>query len=200
MENIPLFPLASVLLPGGRMSLQIFEPRYLDLVSQCMKSESGFGVLLLRRGREVVGNAPLDDKQLAPLGTYATIVDWDSLPNGKLGITIEGQKKFRLLSAEIQSNHLYTGQVEWLEIEPRLPLPQQGEELKSLVRQLTQHPGVSHLNISAEIEDAGTLACVLAQLLPIDEPLKFDLLACGDPMERLEQIMKLLDDMGQGAA
>jgi hypothetical protein len=196
METIALFPLSSVLLPGGRMPLQIFEARYLDLVSECMKTDSGFGVLLLRQGREVVGSTPLNENRLAQLGTYATIVDWNPLPNGMLGITIEGQKKFRLLSTSVLPNNLYTGQVEWLQTEPRVALPQQAAELTALVRQLTEHPHVKHLKINAQIEDAGTLGCVLTQLLPIDEQIKFDLLACDEPMVRLELIMELLDDMG----
>ncbi|WP_101757630.1 LON peptidase substrate-binding domain-containing protein [Oceanicoccus sp. KOV_DT_Chl] len=94
MATIPLFPLGSVLFPQGRMSLQIFEPRYLDLVSRCLKDDSGFGVVWLRQGREVHKPEQAVDPRFAQVGCYATIVDWDSLPNGLLGITIEGNKNF----------------------------------------------------------------------------------------------------------
>lgn len=198
METIPLFPLSSVLLPGGRMPLQIFEPRYLDLVSDCMKHDSGFGVVLLREGREVVQHdaVPLDTR-LSPLGTYAKIVDWDALSNGMLGVTIEGQKKFRLLSSVVEANHLHIGEVEWLEDEPRVSLPEDGPELKGLLQQLTDHPHTAKLHISPDIDDASILGCVLTQLLPIDEAIKFELLVEQDPLLRLEQIMKLLDDISQ---
>jgi Lon protease-like protein len=202
METIPLFPLSAVLLPGARMPLQIFEPRYMDLVSDCMKQQTGFGVVLLREGNEVLdvregsaGQQP--ETRLSPLGTYARIVDWDSLPNGKLGITIEGERKFRLLGSRVEASRLHLGEVEWLAPEPYEPLPEGALELKGLLRQLTEHPHVAALNISPDIEDTGTLGCVLTQLLPIDEAIKFQLLALGEPLLRLEQIMKLLDDMAQ---
>ena len=202
METIPLFPLCAVLLPGARMPLQIFEPRYMDLVSDCMKQQSGFGVVLLREGNEVLGvreggGVRQPDIRLSPLGTYARIVDWDSLSGGKLGITIEGERKFRLLDSQVEANQLHRGEVEWLAPEPYEPLPEGALELKGLLRQLTEHPHVAALNISPDIEDTATLGCVLTQLLPIDEAIKFQLLALDEPLLRLEQIMKLLDDMGQ---
>ena len=115
METIALFPLSSVLMPGARLPLQIFEPRYLDLVSDCMKQDKGFGVILLRAGSELLSkDSERSDARLAALGTYARIVDWDRLPDGKLGITIEGEKKFRLLSSSVEANLLHRGEVEWL--------------------------------------------------------------------------------------
>lgn len=202
METIPLFPLGAVLLPGARMPLQIFEPRYMDLVSDCMKQQSGFGVVLLREGSEVLGvreggAGQQPETRLSPVGTYARIVDWDSRPNGKLGITIEGERKFRLLASQVGANQLHCGEVEWLPPEPYEPLPEGALELKGLLRQLTEHPHVATLKISPDIEDTATLGCVLTQLLPINEAIKFQLLALDEPLLRLEQIMELLDDMGQ---
>ena len=86
MSEIALFPLSSVLLPSGRMSLQIFEQRYLDLVAHCMRESEGFGVVWLQQGSEVSGGS-LDTPNVGEYGTYARIVDWDQLPNGLLGIT-----------------------------------------------------------------------------------------------------------------
>jgi len=198
METIALFPLSSVLMPGARLPLQIFEPRYLDLVSDCMKQDKGFGVILLRAGSELLSkDSERSDARLAALGTYARIVDWDRLPDGKLGITIEGEKKFRLLSSSVEANLLHRGEVEWLAPEPRIALPENTVELKGLLRQLTEHPHVARLKISPDIDDAGVLGCVLTQLLPINEAVKFQLLEMDDPILRLEQIMDLLDDMGQ---
>ncbi len=195
MESIPLFPLGSVLLPGARIALQIFEPRYVDLVSECLKTDSGFGVLLLRRGSEVLQNDDGDDTRLAQLGTYAKIVDWNALPNGLLGITVEGQRKFRLLSSHLDANKLHRAEVEWLDDEPLISLPAHSVELKNLLQQLNRHPQVARLNMRVDIDDASTLGCVLSQLLPIEESLKFTLLAENDPLARLEKLMILLDDM-----
>ena len=87
LETIPLFPLGTTLLPYGRMPLQIFERRYIDLIAQCMREGTGFGVVQLRRGSEV-GQGGIDAPDIAAVGCFARIVDWDQLPNQLLGITI----------------------------------------------------------------------------------------------------------------
>ncbi len=197
METIPLFPLGSVLFPQGRMPLQIFEPRYLDLVSQCLKDNTGFGVVWLRQGSEVYKPQPLIDSRLAQVGSYATIVDWDSLSNGLLGITIEGGKKFRVLSSYQQESHLHVAEIEWVQEEPYLPLPEKSEELKTLLLQLLDHPHIARLKLDPDINDVGTLGHLLAQLLPLEEPLKFELLAMTDPLLRLEKLMGQLDQYSQ---
>ena len=94
-EALPLFPLSSVLLPCGRMPLQIIEQRYLDLVRESMKSASEFGVVWIRRGSEVAEQGRASP-ELGDYGTCARIVDWDQLPNGLLGVTIEGARRFEL--------------------------------------------------------------------------------------------------------
>ena len=201
-ETIPLFPLGAVLLPHGRMPLQIFEPRYLDLVSHCLKSDTGFGVVWLAQGRDVSVKKSQKPSttvrpKLSQIGTYAKIVDWDALPNGLLGITIEGDKKFRLLSSQQQANKLHVGEIQWIEREPVLSLPEEAVELQGLLSQLLQHPHVARLKVDANVDDVGHLACLLTQLLPIDERVKFDLLAITDPLYRLEQLMTLLDSLSQ---
>ena len=96
MTEIPLFPLSGILLPHGRITLQIFEQRYLDLIRSCMRSETGFGVVWVRRGSEVAAKGAARP-DLGDYGTYAKIVDWDQLPSGLLGITIQGKETFDLL-------------------------------------------------------------------------------------------------------
>ena len=109
--EIPLFPLGSVLFPRGRMPLQIFEQRYLDLVRDCLKEDSGFGIAWIAAGAEVA-HPGAGQPNLGEIGCYARIVDWDSLPNGLLGITIEGGERFRLSSARAEPNSLVMGEVE----------------------------------------------------------------------------------------
>ena len=94
MTEVPLFPLSAVLFPYGRMPLQIFEQRYLDLVRECRRNDSGFGVVWIKSGGEVAhpeATAPT----LAEYGCYARIVDWDQLDSGLLGITVEGSDRRR---------------------------------------------------------------------------------------------------------
>lgn len=193
METIPLLPLTTVLLPHGRMQLQIFEPRYLDLVSRSLKHGSGFGVVWLREGSEVFQPDGDNFVRLAQIGCYATIVDWDSLANGLLGITIDGHKKFRLISSYQQKDHLNLADIEWVGDEPVIEVPAQSEELQQLLSQLLQHPHVERMKLKPEVTDASTLGCLLCQLLPIDESIKFQMLTMNDPVARLQQIVELLD-------
>ncbi len=197
IETIALFPLSTVLLPHGRIPLQVFEPRYLDLVGRSLKHDSGFGVVWLREGSEVFHSDPAFDARLAQIGTYAKIVDWDSLPNGLLGITIEGTQKFRLISSCQQKDHLHMAEIEWIEPEAFIPLPEQTEEMQGLLSQLLQHPHVLRMKLDPQVNDIATLGCLLVQLLPIPESTKFDLLAITDPQLRLQQVIELLDQFVQ---
>lgn len=197
MNRLPLFPLGAVLFPGGRMSLQVFEPRYLDLVRTSLKREEPFGIVWIRDGREVVspGNDPMP--RLAQIGTFARIVNWDALPNNRLGITVEGDGKFRLLSTEQRTDYLVVAEVEPLVEEQPLPLPERGRELVALLEQLLAHPAVARLELQAETEDAGRLANQLAQLLPIAEASKFELLAEADPLLRLDRLLLILEQLSE---
>ncbi len=194
-EVISLFPLDTVLFPYGRSGLQIFEPRYLDLVSSSLKHDTGFGVVWLREGTEVHQQGGEDHQRLAQVGCYARIASWDSLPNGMLGITIEGQKKFRICSSFQEKNHLHKAEVEWIDKEPSIAVTEQFEELDTLMQQLSQHPHFERLNVDSKTDDLSRLSFLLAQYLPIEERQKFSLLNLDDPLERLQQLIKWLDEM-----
>src|ERR1700716_2112001 len=88
----PLFPLNTVLFPGGPLPLRIFETRYVDMVRHCMRERCAFGVVLIRAGAEVGAVA-----DTAAVGTTARIVDFNSMPDGLLGITCVGERKLRVL-------------------------------------------------------------------------------------------------------
>ena len=107
--SIPLFPLNAVLFPGGPLSLRIFEPRYLDMVSHCLKTDSAFGVCLIQDGKEA-GPAAVPHS----IGTLARIIDWDKLPEGLLGIVVLGSHRFVIESTEIGNNQLVSGTVKVL--------------------------------------------------------------------------------------
>ncbi|MCP3908286.1 MAG: hypothetical protein GY712_09750 [Oceanicoccus sp.] len=197
METIPLFPLSTVLFPGGKIPLQIFEPRYLDLISSCLKHDSGFGVVWLREGSEFYQPEKELDPRLAQVGTFAKIVDWDSLPNGLLGVTIAGTKKFRVISSHQRDDKLHMADIEWVEPEPIISLPEYSDEMEGLLKQLLDHPHIARLKLSPVIEDISAMSCLLAQLLPIDEKIKFELLSISDPELRMVQLMDLLDEYNQ---
>ena len=107
--TLPLFPLNTVLFPGGPLRLRIFEPRYLDMVSRCMREDTGFGVALIVAGREAGGSA-----QTVEIGTLARIVDFEQLDDGLLGITARGERRFRIVHVHQESDGLNVCHVEWL--------------------------------------------------------------------------------------
>jgi Lon protease-like protein len=195
--QLPLFPLGAVLLPGGRMPLRVFEPRYVDLIGDCMKQSSEFGVVWIREGSEVVSAPETAMPKLAQLGTAARIKDWDALPGGLLGVTIEGTRKFRLLSTTQQANFLVVGEVDWLPDETPIELPGYALELRRMLEQLMLHPQIAALNLALDGLDTGRLTHLIAQLLPIPQARKFGLLAEADPLRRLDQLLALLDQFSE---
>lgn len=187
-RQIPLFPLSSVLLPGGRMPLQIFEQRYLDLVRDCMKSGEPFGVVWIRRGAEVAekGRASAD---LGDYGTCARIVDWDQLPNGLLGITIEGTERFELFDTSLRDNGLVMGEVSLkADPEPDAVRPE-WQSFLDVMQSLETHPHVQRLNLPVDHSNAWSVAYSLLQLLPLDEHIKYEILG----LDRIEEVMSELD-------
>ncbi|MFT3929619.1 MAG: LON peptidase substrate-binding domain-containing protein [Spongiibacteraceae bacterium] len=195
MTELPLFPLRAVLFPHGRMPLKIFEPRYVDLVSDSLKHEREFGVVWIREGGEVVLDADHAMPRLAQIGCTARIVDWDALPNGRFGITIEGGSKFRVLSTQQRPNFLVVAETEFLPAEESIDVPAHAQDMIELLRQLMEHPAIARLNIEPQLDDAGRLANQLAQLLPIPESSKFALLAEFNPQERLDRLLAILEQI-----
>ena len=188
MTTIPLFPLSGVLLPGGKMPLQIFEQRYLDLVRSSMRSDEPFGIVWIRRGSEVAQKGRAS-AELGDWGTLARIVDWDQLSNGLLGITIEGQGRFDLFDTETQANGLVLGEVELRPApEPAAMLPQ-WEAMLEVLQSLETHPHVQRMGLQLNYEDAWQVAWTLVQLLPLEEYIKYELLG----LDEIEQVMSELD-------
>jgi uncharacterized protein len=192
--SLPLFPLSGVLLPGGRVPLQIFEQRYLDLVRQSMKSGEPFGLVWIRRGSEVAqkGRAAPD---LGDWGTSARIVDWDQLPNGLLGITIEGEQRFDLYQTSTRDNGLVVGEIQYRAASGAEPLLPEWESMRDVLQSLELHPHVQRLNLSIDYNNAWDVAYALAQLLPLEEALKYDLLGLDDVQDLMAELDILLNQI-----
>lgn len=193
-DLIPLFPLRSVVFPGGRLSLQIFEQRYIDLVSRCMKTDSGFGVCLLLKGDELA--LPGTQQQVSRVGMYCKIVDWDKLPNGLLGITVEGLRKFTVTDSWMSDNKLLMGSVRWEPEDflgqPALPMSTEQDGLVELLRDLMAHPLIEELGVVMDFTDQRQLGWRLAELLPVPVHQKQQLLEINDTSERLREIENLV--------
>lgn len=194
MSELPLFPLHGVLLPNGRMPLQIFEPRYLDLVRDCLKHDTAFGVVWIRRGSEVAerGRAAAE---LGDWGCYARIVDWDQLPNGLLGVTIEGAGRFDLYDTRVEANGLVVGRIEDRPMPPPVPMAAQWQSMLDVLQSLEIHPHVQRLGMQVDHGDARQVAWGLAQLLPLDEALKYQWLGLDDAELLLSQLDRVLNQI-----
>ena len=188
MSELSLFPLSGVLLPYGRMPLQIFEQRYLDLVRDSMKSGNDFGVVWMRRGAEVAqrGRAAPD---LGDYGTSARIVDWDQLPNGLLGITVEGIERFELYETDTRADGLVVGEVEFLGAPRPAPVVAAWQSLVDVMLSLETHPHVQNMNLQLDYNNAWQVGYTLVQLLPLEESLKYELLG----IDNIEGLMQELD-------
>lgn len=186
--NVPLFPLNSVVLPGGRIPLQLFEPRYLDMLTRCMKEDRGFAVVLLREGVETGKVAAFYD-----IGTYVRIIDFKQLDNGLLGITVEGESKVSVVSSWQQEDGLNVGDVECLLAEKALMIPERYAELPSVLRALFRHPVIQDLGMEVDYEDARDVGWRLTELLPLDKQEKQRLVELQDPLERLDRLNDLLE-------
>lgn len=187
VTNIPLFPLHTVLLPGGRLSLRIFEPRYLKMVSDCLRHEAGFGVVQISSGEEVG-----EEAEVFEVGTLSRITDWHQRSDGLLGITVEGEQRFRLLERYRGSDNLQRGQVILLQDGPDTLLPKEHYPLAHLLRDLLEALDQPYINLPRHYEDAGWVASRLTELLPLNKPQRQLLVELGDPLERLERLNALL--------
>ncbi|MFP6849925.1 MAG: LON peptidase substrate-binding domain-containing protein [Pseudomonas sp.] len=193
--TLPLFPLNTVLFPGCMLDLQIFEARYLDMISRCMKQGEGFGVVCIVDGAEV-GEAA---GQFSAVGCEALIRDFQQLPNGLLGIRVEGARRFRVQRAQVLPDQLTLAEVEWLEEHPEQPLAAEHADLAALLSALSAHPLVAALGMQSDVVSQDALANQLAYLLPLEPEQKLQLLSLQGAEPRLELLQQLLELL-QGSA
>lgn len=188
-DTVPIFPLHTVLFPDGPLPLRVFEPRYLDMVSRCLKEESKFGVILITSGSEV-GTA-----NMASVGTLAVIEDWYQGSDGILGLTARGVTRFRLDRVDRQTDGLYLGEIEALEPESRQALPEEYKSMASLLEVVIDDLGKLYQDIDKEYDDATWVGCRFAEILPVSNDQKQYCLELNDPVERLAYVQPLLQSI-----
>lgn len=187
-DDLPLFPLNTVLFPGGELSLRIFEPRYLDMIRDCARHNTGFGVCLILAGAEV--GAPATP---AAIGTLAHIIDFDAGPDGLLGIRARGSQRFRVGATRVRDNGLVLGRAEYWEDEAVQAVPTEFSLLATIVERLLEQVGGTHAKAErARLDDASWVGFRLAELLPLAPPERQHLLQLTDPLARLQQLMTAL--------
>jgi Lon protease-like protein len=186
--EMPLFPLNTVLFPGGQLQLRIFEPRYLDMVRECTRHDTGFGVCLILQGYEVG-----DPSVPAAVGTIAHIHDFDRDDDGLLGIVAKGGSRFRVGRSRVRTDGLLRGDIEIWPAEPEIVVPVEFALLQSILERLieTMAPHWRDAPRSA-YEDASWVGYRLAELLPLDNTEQQHMLELTDPLLRLAELRDIL--------
>ncbi|MBA3582496.1 MAG: LON peptidase substrate-binding domain-containing protein [Gammaproteobacteria bacterium] len=187
--DLPLFPLHALIFPGGLLPLRIFEPRYVDMMSRCMRENQPFGICAIAAGKEIVD----ESGQVATphrVGTLVNIIDFKSLPDGLLGILVQGQQKFEINSTRINHDNLLLGNITLLATESAQTIHPQHQHLVELLQRAwpdwMQHYGETMMQyIKPDFQDAGWVSARLAEMLPLRLDVKQALLLTDDSQERM---------------
>lgn len=187
-ENLPLFPLHTVLLPGAALSLRIFERRYLDLVRDCGRSGRGFGVCLILQGDEA--GAPATP---AAFGTEAVIEDFDTGPDGLLTLRLRGTRRFHVQRTRVRDNGLVTADVRWRAPDPDDVLRPEHGLLATLLQTLLEQIGDAAIAVTpTQMDHAAWVGWRLAELLPMTAAQRLSVLQEDDPHARLDRLLSLI--------
>jgi len=185
--QVPLFPLNTVLFPGGPLPLRIFEPRYLDMISACVKNDTQFGVLLIREGGET-GPATTHET-----GTLARVTDWYQGSDGLLGVTAIGEQRFRVISSSREASGLNIGTIEILPNESAVPMPEKYRSMAAILGGVLDDLGLLYESLERHMDDVGWVTSRFVEILPMDLEQKQMCLEQSDPAARLQLVQELLD-------
>ncbi|MFM9872062.1 MAG: LON peptidase substrate-binding domain-containing protein [Fimbriimonadaceae bacterium] len=195
LEELPLFPLNAVLLPHARMPIHIFEPRYLDLIRNCLRNETGFGICLIKSGSEVGGTA---DPHL--IGTACRILSVQTHADKTMDIMVEGRRRFRIRKIDEDSQPYLVGHVEPVSEEESnetnrlLALSVRVRELtQNLIEQALQHANMQVASITLP-EDPTALSFVVAEFLNLEPQIQQRFIEFTDTTERLAELIPILED------
>jgi len=184
---IALFPLHTVLFPGGPLPLRIFETRYTDMVRNCMREQQPFGVVLIQQGEEAGAVATT-----ATVGCSARIADFCTLQDGLLGITCVGERRFRVVRVWRAADGLNLGEVAWLGPEPQIALPDEYAKFGATVRRAVEELADHYQHVEKRFDDAAWVSARITELLPIGLNDKQLLLELDDPIARLDALLSLV--------
>jgi Lon protease-like protein len=198
--SIPLFPLSTVLFPDGVLPLQIFEARYLDMISRCLTEDLAFGVVLLTHGHEVHSQRESDERFVSG-GTLASVQDTTASTPGLLQVVCRGGARFEVLDASRRANGLWMGEVQLVEDDRtvRIPSELQGAS-DALDRVLASLQDVPQQRWPVyppfRLDDCGWVANRWCELLPLPNQQKHNMLTLDNPLIRLELLHDVLDEHG----
>lgn len=184
--RIPVFPLNTVLFPGGVLPLKIFEQRYLEMTKACVRDGTPFGVCLINDGNEVGPAFP------AEVGCIARIQQWDMPQLGIFNLVTRGGERFRLLTTDTEPGGLLVGDVVLMDAEPPVPVDARHERCVEILRQLVERFGAEHFPEPHRYDDASWVSYRLAEILPFDRFEKQRMLVGNDAIARLDRVLQLL--------
>lgn len=188
LDSLSIFPLHTVLVPGASLGLRVFEPRYLDLVRECGRNGVGFGVCLILDGEEV--GAPATS---AAFGTEALVEDFGNDAGGMLTLQVRGARRFHVQRVRLRDNGRQVAEVSWCDAEAMQRLRPEHGLLALLLQSLLDRFGGEHaMAPSALLDNANWVSWRLAELLPLEDPQRLQLLQIDDPHQRLERVLALL--------
>lgn len=186
--DIPLFPLSTVLFPGGYLPLRIFEQRYIDMVRECSASGKCFGVCLINNSQNE--NNPATHFRI---GTMAEICDFSILDDGLLGIAARGRQIFVIQKTRMRDNGLLMAEVEPLADPDPVEVPVDYSILSIIAGRFMEQLGGNYPSFQPHhLQDANWLGFRLAELLPLENTEKQTLLQISDPLERLQLLVDVL--------
>ena len=193
INKLPVFPLGLVVLPGTIQTLQIFEPRYLSMVKDCMNSESGFVITL--------SNDNVSGESFMSQGTFVDIIDFNQLPNGLLGITVKGREKVSIKSIEQVESGLHYASISPI-AEPVVDdqaVLAKFPDLINVLSQLKEHPQVKLLPLEIDMLSAESVSYQLGGLIPISPMQKQKLLEAFDSKQRMNILAKLVSKISDNS-
>ncbi len=186
-HTLPLFPLNTVVFPGGVQPLRIFEQRYLTMVKQAIADNTAFGICAIREGAET-GTPAVP----YTVGTLVHVTDWDMPQNGILHIDTLAQERFVIRSTEVNSSGLLMGTVESVSSEPAMAIPDDLELAVEILRHIVDEYGDTHFPAPHAFDNAVWVGYRLSEVLPLKLNIKQDLLEMNDSLTRLRILTEFL--------
>ncbi len=191
MINVPIFPLNTVLFPGGLLPLRVFEARYMDMTRDCLKASRPFGVCLIQEGSEV--GAPAVPE---PVGCLASILDWDMQQAGILNLKTHGGQRFRILEREAGAQGLISASVEIIGPEAGGAVPDEFAACARLLEMVVADQGKPVFAEPHAFDDAAWVGYRLSEILPVPLLAKQKLLELTDSLARLSILQRFLESRG----
>ena len=194
VSSSALFPLSVNVLPGAYLPLQIFEPRYIDMVSECLANSEGFCIVLFKDDENEENNEVLPYHDIA---TYVEIVDFNKLDNGLLGITVQGKHKIRIEDVWKQEDELLLGKIEKInEEDDNLSNDPEYLDLWNMVKEITNHPEIKKLNLDLDLKSSISVCYILASVLPLRPQEKQTILEFENNRDKLDYLKALIKRLG----